>query len=53
MTREEAERLRALLRDTRPADYHEPSALQRVGKAIAQAIEPGPPKINWRDAKKD
>jgi CheY-like chemotaxis protein len=36
MPREEAERLRALLRGTRPADY-EPSGLQRVGKAIAQA----------------
>jgi hypothetical protein len=32
MTPEEAERLRALLRDTRPAGY-DPSGLQRVGKA--------------------
>jgi hypothetical protein len=33
----EAERLRALLRDTRPADYYVPSALQRVGTVIAKA----------------
>ena len=52
MTREEAERLRALLRDTRPADYR-PSPLQRVGIAIAQAIYRGPEKPGSRDTKKD
>jgi hypothetical protein len=36
MTQEEAERLRALLRSTRPAEY-DPSGLQRVGRAIAHA----------------
>ena len=43
MPREEAERLRALLRGTRPADY-DVSGLQRIGKAIAQAIYRGPPE---------
>jgi hypothetical protein len=36
MTREEADRLRALLRSTRSAEY-DPSGLQRVGRVIAQA----------------
>jgi CheY-like chemotaxis protein len=43
MPREEAERLWALLRGMRPADY-DPSGQQRVGKAIAQAIHRGPPE---------
>ena len=46
MTREEAERLRALLRGTRAADY-QPSGLQRVGAVIAQA------KLNSGVNKKD
>ena len=44
MTREEAERLRALLRGTKAADLHDPFARQRVGRAIAQAIDRGPPR---------
>jgi CheY-like chemotaxis protein len=43
MPRKEAERLWALLRGTRPADY-DPSGQQRVGKAIAHAIYRGPPE---------
>jgi hypothetical protein len=38
MSKEEAERLRALLRLTDPADMSDQSARERVGKAIAQAI---------------
>ena len=53
MIREEAERLRALLRGTKAADLNDPLARQRVGRAIAWAIYLRPPKINWRDAKKD
>ena len=52
MSWKEAQRLRALLRATRPADY-DPSGLQRVGKAIAQASLGGPPKPISRDTKKD
>jgi len=52
MTREEAERLRALLRGTKAADLNDPFARQRVGTAIAQAIYRGP-KLNFRDTKKD
>jgi len=44
MTREEAERLRALLRGTKAADLNDPFARQRVGRAIAQAIDRGPPR---------
>lgn len=51
MTPEEAERLRALLRGTGPADYQDPSALQRIGREIARAISRGPPKPI--DTKKD
>jgi CheY-like chemotaxis protein len=43
MPREEAERLRALLRGTRPPDY-DPSGMRRAGIAIAQSTSPGPPK---------
>ena len=52
MTREEAERLRALLRGTNAADLNDPFARQRVGTAIAQAIYRGP-KLNFRDTEKD
>jgi hypothetical protein len=38
MTREEAERLRELLRGTKPADLADPSVLQRIGRAIAWAV---------------
>jgi hypothetical protein len=44
MTQEEAERLRALLRSTRSADYLNPSDRQWVGKVISEAINRGPPK---------
>ena len=46
MTREEAERLRELLRDTKPADFADPSALQRIGRAIARAVY-GLSKRDW------
>jgi hypothetical protein len=46
MTREEAERLRQLLRDGKPADLADPSLLQRIGSAIVRAIH-GPSKRNW------
>jgi hypothetical protein len=46
MTREEAERLRELLRSTDPAELAEPSVLQRIGRAIARAIH-GPSKRDW------
>jgi hypothetical protein len=46
MTREEAECLRELLRDTKPADLADPSALQRIGRAIARAVY-GPSKRDW------
>jgi signal transduction histidine kinase len=45
MTREEAERLRELLRDTKPAELEDLSVLQRIGRAIVQAIH-GPSKRN-------
>jgi len=38
MSLQEAERLRQLLRRTKPADLAEHSVLQRLGKAIAKAI---------------
>jgi hypothetical protein len=38
MSKEDAERLRELLRRTGPADMSDPSARERVGKAIAQAM---------------
>jgi hypothetical protein len=38
MSKEDAERLRELLRRTGPADLSDPSARERVGKAIAQAV---------------
>jgi hypothetical protein len=38
MTKEEAERLRELLRRTDPAEMSDPSARARVGKVIAQAM---------------
>jgi hypothetical protein len=38
MTKEDAERLRALLRRTDPADMSDPSARERVGKEIAKAM---------------
>jgi hypothetical protein len=50
MSWEEAQRLRALLRATRPADY-DPSALQRIGRAIAQAIHRAPKDQPWRNEK--
>jgi hypothetical protein len=53
MTREEAERLRALLRSTKAADLNDALARQRIGRAIAWAIERGPPKLNSRATKKD
>ena len=37
MTREEAERLRELLRRTKPAELDDPSVPQRIGRAIARA----------------
>jgi hypothetical protein len=46
MTREEAERLRDLLRYGKPADLHDRPVLQRIGKAIAQAVH-GPSKRDW------
>jgi len=46
MTREQAERLRELLRDTKPADFADPSALQRIGRAIARAVY-GLSKRDW------
>jgi hypothetical protein len=46
MSREEAERLRELLRRTKAADLHEPSVLQRIGKAIARTIQ-GRSKRDW------
>jgi hypothetical protein len=46
MSREEAERLRELLRRTKPADLDDPAVLQRIGKAIARAIH-GPSKHDW------
>src|SRR5215216_2314892 len=46
MTREEAERLRELLRDAKPADFADPSALQRIGRAIARAVY-GLSKRDW------
>jgi hypothetical protein len=36
MSKEDAERLRELLRRTGPADMSDPAARQRVGKIIAQ-----------------
>jgi hypothetical protein len=38
VTREEAERLRELLRRTEPAELTDPSVLQRIGRAIARAV---------------
>jgi hypothetical protein len=38
MTKEDAERLRELLRRTAPADMYDPSARERVGKEIAKAM---------------
>ena len=38
MSLQEAERLRQLLRCTKPADLSENSVLQRIGNAIAKAI---------------
>jgi hypothetical protein len=51
MTREEAERLRQLLRGTKPADLNDATVRQRVGRAIAWAIERGPPKAISRGKK--
>ena len=45
-TPEEAKRLRELLRDTKPADLADPSALQRIGRAIARAVY-GLSKRDW------
>jgi hypothetical protein len=39
MSKEDAERLRELLRHTDPADMSDPSAHERVGKVIAQAMD--------------
>jgi hypothetical protein len=39
MSKEDAELLRELMRRTEPADMSDPSARERVGKAIAQAID--------------
>jgi hypothetical protein len=38
MTKEDAERLRELLRRTSPADMYDPSARERVAKEIAKAM---------------
>jgi hypothetical protein len=38
MSKEDAERLRELLRRTDPADMSDPSACERVGKEIAKAM---------------
>jgi hypothetical protein len=38
MSKEDAERLRELLRRTDPADMFDPPARERVGKAIAKAM---------------
>jgi hypothetical protein len=38
MTKEDAERLRELLRRTDPADMSDPSVCERVGKEIAKAM---------------
>jgi hypothetical protein len=46
MTREEAERLRQLLRVTKPADLADTSVLQRIGRAIARAVH-RPSKRDW------
>jgi hypothetical protein len=46
MTREEAERLRELLRSSEPAELAQPPVLQRIGRAIARAIL-GPSKRGW------
>jgi hypothetical protein len=46
MTREEAERLRGLLRRGRPAELSDVSVLQRIGRAIARALA-GPSKRDW------
>jgi hypothetical protein len=46
MSKDDAERLRALLRRTEPADLSDPSVLQRVGRVIAQAIAK-PFKRHW------
>ena len=45
MSLREAERLRQLLRRTKPADLSEHSVLQRLGNAIAKAIY-RPPKLS-------
>jgi hypothetical protein len=39
MSKEDAERLRELLRRTAPADMHDPSARERVRKAIAHVMD--------------
>jgi hypothetical protein len=39
MSKEDAERLRELLRHTDPADMSDPSAHERVGMVIAQAMD--------------
>src|SRR2546425_13272759 len=41
MSKEEAERLRALLRDTNPAALWTPSARQRVGEMLVEATRRG------------
>jgi signal transduction histidine kinase len=46
MTREEAERLRELLRCTKPADLADLSVIQRIGTAIARAVY-RPSKRGW------
>jgi hypothetical protein len=38
MTKEDAERLRELLRRTDPADMSDPSVRERVGREIAKAM---------------
>jgi hypothetical protein len=40
MSKEDAERLRELLRRTAPADMYDPSARERVRKAIAHVSRP-------------
>ena len=46
MSKEDAERLRELLRRTRSADLSDPPVLQRIGRIIAQAIY-RPFKRDW------
>ena len=46
MPREEAERLRELLRSTKPLDLYDQSIALRIGMAVARAHD-WPPERNW------